>query len=95
MDIEITPELQQKIDDIKQNLTISKRQTSAFLRSKTSATDSRPSAASMGSLGIVAIVLAIGLVVAIDVMNYIQWLRMMWNMIYETVNWKTRKYDVN
>jgi hypothetical protein len=60
-------ELEQKITDIKKQLTVNKSSLSSTLRKKTSAPDERISSVSMGAVGICVIVALSMSVVAADV----------------------------
>ena len=46
----LTKKQQQKLDNIKKNLTVNARETNAFKRTKTSAPDHRPTAKAMGAV---------------------------------------------
>ncbi|XP_062616084.1 uncharacterized protein LOC134277792 [Saccostrea cucullata] len=54
------------IDDLVQDLTVSKKTTSTHVRSLTSAYDPRPSAKAMGAVGITVLCLVLGLIILAD-----------------------------
>ena len=58
--------LQERVDDLKKNLTIDTRNTSSYRRSLTCASDPRPSAAHVGYLGICILSVTGGLLLCAD-----------------------------
>lgn len=71
----MTPQaVQAKIDNIVQNLTISKRKTSKYIRSKTSAQDERPEVVFVGSVAVAIICVFANLIVLPDLCTLIRFL---------------------
>lgn len=66
-------ELQERIDDIVQKLTVPIRTTSKYVRSKTSAHDSRPGAVYVGSIGIVILCVFSGFIVLPDLFTVLRY----------------------
>ena len=65
--VNMTQELIEKIEEIKKELTVDKRQLSSATNKKISAPDDRPSAAAAGSLGVVILVVVFGGMTMMDV----------------------------
>ncbi|XP_078321391.1 uncharacterized protein LOC144621645 [Crassostrea virginica] len=61
--------LQEKVIEIKKNLSVDIKNTSAYRRSLTCASDQRPSAAHVGYLGIAILSLTCGLLLCADLLN--------------------------
>ncbi|XP_052699464.1 uncharacterized protein LOC128177000 [Crassostrea angulata] len=71
----MTPQaLQERIDNIVQNLTISKKKTSKYIRSKSSAQDSRPEVVYVGSVAIVILCMFASLIVLPDLYTLLRFL---------------------
>eukprot|EP00105_Crassostrea_gigas_P006901 XP_011420973.1 PREDICTED: discoidin, CUB and LCCL domain-containing protein 2 [Crassostrea gigas] len=66
-------ELQERIDDIVQKLTVPIRTTSKYVRSKTSAHDSRPGAVYVGSIGIAILCVFSGFIVLPDLFTVLRY----------------------
>ena len=60
------------IDRIVAELTVDKKQLSAYTRKFTSAEDNRPSAQTLGSLGVIVIVIAVGSIIYLDSASLLQ-----------------------
>ncbi|KAJ8298628.1 hypothetical protein KUTeg_022688 [Tegillarca granosa] len=60
-------EVQEKIIEMKENLTVSKKSLSSYIRAKTSAKDDRPSAQRIGSFGIVMLLASIFTIMLMDI----------------------------
>lgn len=60
-------ELQAKIEQIKTELTVDKKETSSYKRKLTSAPDNRVSAQSIGYVGVIILSIVVGLLVCIDI----------------------------
>uniref|UniRef100_K1QNY9 Uncharacterized protein n=1 Tax=Magallana gigas TaxID=29159 RepID=K1QNY9_MAGGI len=71
----MTPQtVQERIDNIVKNLTISKKKTSKYIRSKTSAQDARPEVVYVGSVAVAIICVFASLVVLPDLCTMIHFL---------------------
>ncbi|XP_065944395.1 uncharacterized protein [Magallana gigas] len=71
----MTPQaVQERIDNIVKNLTISKKKTSKYIRSKTSAQDARPEVVYVGSVAVAIICVFASLVVLPDLCTMIRFL---------------------
>ncbi|XP_052061190.1 uncharacterized protein LOC127701340 [Mytilus californianus] len=66
---EIRVILSDELEDLRKNLTIDKTNTSAYLRTKISAPDNRPSAKSMGAVGGLFLVTIVVLIFGSDTIN--------------------------
>lgn len=78
--VSLTPEeVQTKIENIVQNLTVSKEKTSKFIRSKISAQDKRPEVVYVGSVAVALLCLMVGLVVLPDVCTVVRFFYSMLN----------------
>ena len=66
---EIKIMMKEELQQIRQNLTIDKTDTSAYMRTKISAPDDRMSSKSMGILGIILLTSVLMLVVGSDLLN--------------------------
>lgn len=78
--VSLTPrEMQTKIENIVQNLTVSKEKTSKFIRSKISAQDKRPEVVYVGSVAVALLCLMVGLVVLPDVCTVVRFFYSMLN----------------
>lgn len=58
--------MKDELNEIKSNLTIDKKNTSAVIRSHTSARDNRKSAVSMGYMGIALLLIPVVIIVGFD-----------------------------
>lgn len=58
--------MKDELNEIKSNLTIDKKNTSAVIRSHTSAQDNRKSAVSMGYMGIALLLIPVVIIVGFD-----------------------------
>ena len=58
--------MKDELNEIKSNLTIDKKTTSAVIRSHTSARDNRKSAVSMGYMGIALLLIPVVIIVGFD-----------------------------
>ena len=74
-----TADLNVKISNIVQNLTISKRKTSIFIRRKKCAPDSRPEVVFVGYFGIALLVFVSSLIVLPDLLTLISFMYTVWN----------------
>lgn len=64
------PDLQERIETRKKNLTIHKKETNKYQRTLISAPDDRPTSKYMGVTGALVISLVAGIIVCIDLMNF-------------------------
>eukprot|EP00105_Crassostrea_gigas_P034899 XP_019919047.1 PREDICTED: uncharacterized protein LOC105318751 [Crassostrea gigas] len=64
------PDLQERIETRKKNLTIHKKETNKYQRTLISAPDDRPTSKYMGMTGALFISLVAGLIVCIDLTNF-------------------------
>lgn len=62
--------LEEEIANLRGNLTIDPKGTSAFKNTKISAPDSRPSSAAVGALGIILLTVIFGLILISDVLSF-------------------------
>ncbi|XP_062601182.1 uncharacterized protein LOC134262877 [Saccostrea cucullata] len=70
---EMTPErLQEKVNVLKTNLTVNRKDTNKFRRTLISAPDDRRSAKNLGLVGVVVICLVAGVIVFFDCVNVVQ-----------------------
>ncbi|XP_078315847.1 uncharacterized protein LOC111128628 [Crassostrea virginica] len=74
-----TSDLNVKISNMVQNLTISKRKTSIFIRSKNCAQDGRPEVVYVGYLGIALLVFVGSLIVLPDLLTFSSFMYTVWN----------------
>nr|XP_022334347.1 lactadherin-like isoform X2 [Crassostrea virginica] len=74
-----TSDLNVKISNMVQNLTISKRKTSIFIRSKNCAQDGRPEVVYVGYVGIALLVFVSSLIVLPDLLTLISFTHTVWN----------------
>nr|XP_022330075.1 lactadherin-like isoform X2 [Crassostrea virginica] len=74
-----TSDLNVKISNMVQNLTISKRKTSIFIRSKNCAQDGRPEVVYVGYLGIALLVFVTSLIVLPDLLTFSSFMYTVWN----------------
>jgi hypothetical protein len=61
-------ELQDRLNDLYSILSIDYRNTSSFLRTKTSATDNRPSPVSIGITGVILLVSVMLFIILLDIL---------------------------
>jgi hypothetical protein len=61
-------ELQVRLNDLHSILSIDHRNTSSFLRTKTSATDNRPSSVSIGITGVILLVSVMLFIILLDIL---------------------------
>jgi hypothetical protein len=61
-------ELQDRLNDFYSILSIDHRNTSSFLRTKTSATDNRPSSVSIGITGVILLVSVMLFIILLDIL---------------------------
>jgi hypothetical protein len=61
-------ELQVRLNDLHSILSIDHRNTSSFLRTKTSATDNRPSSVSIGITGVILLVSVMLFIMLLDML---------------------------
>lgn len=64
--------MKDELESLKSNLTVNKKNTSAFLRTKTSAVDNRPVSQSLGAVGVIALILVAVLLMGSDFVNVIK-----------------------
>ena len=76
--VNMTQELIEKIEEIKKELTVDKRQLSSATNRKISAPDDRPSAAAAGSLGVVILVVVFG---GMSMMDVVPALKVVWQKL--------------
>lgn len=62
--------LEDRLKELRRNLTIDAKETSAFKNTKISASDSRPSSAAMGALGVVLMTVFFGLIILSDCITF-------------------------
>lgn len=63
--------LEKSVDSFKRNLTVHVKNTSAYRRSLTCASDPRPSAAYVGYVGIVFLIITGGLILCADLSKFL------------------------
>ena len=61
-------ELQDRLNDLYSILSIDHRNTSSFLRTKTSSTDNRPSVVSIGITGVILLVSVMLFIILLDIL---------------------------
>lgn len=70
---EITQEIiQEKIENIKKNLTVNKKETNQYIRTLTSAPDERQSAKNIGIVGVTVISVVFGVIMLSDCINVVR-----------------------
>lgn len=64
--------LEDELTELRRNLTIDAKETSAFKNTKISAPDSRPSSAAMGALGVVLMTVIFALIILSDCITFLR-----------------------
>ena len=72
--------------ELKKELTLNRRELSSSIRKKTSAKDDRPSAKTLGSLGVISLSLVIGFIIFLDITRLIDCVKRIHNYMKTTPN---------
>lgn len=62
--------LENRLEELKKILQIDETTTSSYIRKHISVMDDRPSVLTMGSIGVIVLILIIGFIIAIDLINF-------------------------
>ena len=72
---EIKEEMKEYLDELKSNLTVDKKTTTAAIRRKISVRDFRTSAVSVGSSGIILLIIPTVFIFTLDLTKFIQYIQ--------------------